>query len=515
MKFAVPLTAAAFALAVSAIVVGWPAIPLGLPGEWVWNRTAKWPPIERFVLPAVAILGYALLVCVACQWAGRGGRSAAWVGLGSLVVGGWFAQAACLDLPLSPGGVERWPYSTASTATAGYFSVARKVELGKFLADYERWIAQADSFHIGTHPPGLFVLHSLLLDYFRAHPTQADRLLALLPSRFAAGLLDAKKLGRLEGGADYSISELATIAVADYMTWFVGLATMAPIYWLARQWSGPAASLFVAGLWPLVPAWSMFLPTSDCLYPAIAATAVALALAATQKDSTALAALAGVAWSFGMFLSLAFLAVTPLLGGLALAGAWRVETDRRLAGQRFCAFAFALACGGMILPLSFRLAFGTNIFAVWAINLSKHAGFYLAMPRSYWAWAAINLVEYAIVLGPAVSATATCAVLGLFANSRNGNALGPPGRPRSMATGKWAVVLWAATIIALDLSGRNRSEAARLWIFTIPMGCAATSWAVATESRAGWWTMFGLVVAQGFALLVLTARVEPLLPFAL
>lgn len=468
-----------------------PGIPLGIVGEWVWNRTGAFPRPERWLLPIAAFAGYVMAVTIGRRLLERHGEWLLVVLLPALLGAGGLLQLAWLDLPPPPWGIERWPISLAHPASSGYFAHAGTIGNPKaFLADYERWIAHQDSFHVGTHPPGLFLVCRFLLDYFGERPQAAAALLEKLPQRLRMGL------ATLEQKPGLSRAAQAAVAAMAVLTFVVCLLTILPIYGLCRLGVGPAPAWQAATIWPLVPAVPLFLPVGDCLYPPLAALLVLLLLWSAEARLAFPAVLAGAVFWFGMLFSLAFLAVLPIAFGAHFTYFWRGKMSIGRWLTTVAAFA-----AGFALPTEWCWRqLDLNLPVVWFINLDKHAGFYVERPMSYWPWLGLNLVELAFVCGPVVMG---CFVAAL--------ALGRERRQWNGLTAAHCAA--AATIVLLDVIGRNRGEVGRLWLPLIPFFAlpVARVWAARQIGAAPTvaWLLWQVLVGW-----LLTASVEPLLPIA-
>ena len=477
------------------LVVLLPQIPLGLPGEWVWNRVGHRPSLIRFIVPLGAFAIYACLTVFGYRW--LKGRAERWVCLllPVILAAGGFLQLTWLDVP-TPSfalGMERWPLSLYYEATSGYFAQAKRIsDLPTFLANYEDWLANQGSFHMGTHPPGLIVANCLLLDFLAEHAVWSQRLQGLLPGRLVKAL---SMLGEQESLTSAEQTTLGTVAL---LTWAAALATLLPLYALARIGLPPATAWLAAAFWPTVPAIPLFLPLADCLFPLLAVTVVALVLWSAELRLGILAILGGLILWLGMFTTPAFLAVLPIAGGaltMRLCGPSAISIKRWL---------ITLVTLGVGVALPTQLAWhelDLNLPVIWWLNLDKHAGFYDAMPRSYAPWVAINLLEMASVCGPALFAVALTA----------------PWRRAywvRMTAVEATVACWLLTILILDLSGRNLSEVARLWIFLTPFACLGLARAH-SDRAAEEACLLTWLACQAVMALVLISAVEPLLPIAL
>lgn len=532
-----------------AAVLALDRIPLGLLGEWVWNRAPGWPAPTQFVIPVAALIAYALFVNGGYRVLRRRSGGWAWILLPLLLAAGAAFQFACVQLPPPGFGPERWPLSLYQPAASGYFTVARQIDaigaywqhersplepirssraaqesqepswvrpkpprkpqdpLLAFLAHYHEWIADQDSFHIGTHPPGLILLYWTIRKASSDNPPAARWLLDHSPQRILDGL------AVIAASAPLPPAEQAAMVAVIGLTWLLSLLTLLPLYALIRCGAPPATAWLGAALWPTVGAVLVFLPVSDCLYPVLAVLVLLLVQWALAIRLALPAVLAGMVWCLAMAFSVAFLAVLPIALGaatLALADPKPISITRWL----ITLVAFA---AGWALPTEWAwYQLQLNLPVTWGLNLAKHAGFYRFMPRSTGTWLWLNLVEFAVVIGPTVAVLA----LASFWEQRRRRARPPrparDGGDRAPAWSRLDVVccLWLFTVLLLDASGRNRSEVARLWLFLMPLACAAAARA-ADPRPVPAPRLFLWIGCQAMVTFLLVVRVEPLLPVPL
>lgn len=480
-------------VAVSALAVALitsESIPLGVMGQWVWNRVAAPPPFA-FLFPSLAFLLYLSFVLLGHRVLHT--RSEGWTVLllPLLLALGGAMQALWLEVPSA--GLERWPLALHDRASSGYFWHAMRIDdVPTFLANYEQWIADQDSFHVGTHPPGLFLLYRGVQTVFARRTAWADEIVRAAPPRLQKGL------ALVSPGRPLSIGDQASLLTAGYLVFLVALSTALPLYALARLGMPASSAWLAAALWPTVPAIPLFLPVADCLYPPLAVWTVTLVLWAGRIRLALPAVLAGAVFCAGMFLSLAFLVVLPIAFGALLA---YFAGARPMSVGRWVITIIGFGAG-VALPVEWLYyQVDLNLPVVWGINLDKHAGFYEHFPRSYRPWIAVNLLEFAIVCGPAAFLLA----VGWLARR---------AAWRTPPVAAAVTLAWFATLLALDLSGRNLGEAARLWIFLTPFSCVAAAAALG-EPPANPYRTAMVFLSQWGVGLALVARVEPLLPIAL
>jgi hypothetical protein len=469
-----------------------PSIPLGLVGEWVWNRSPA-PPIDpaAWLLPLLASLIYASLLLVGDRFVEAGGSLVRCLLLATLLPVAFFWQRSVADLPSPPLGMERWIPALFFESTSGYFAEAKKVEdTSAFIRSYQEWVARGDSFHQGTHPPGLILIFRGLLWGAARYPEWGPTLEAYLPARMVDGLEAV--------GQPLEAADRAALLASATLCWGWTLLSALLLYGLIRSSYSARVAWWGACFWPIMPASVLFLPLADAAFAPLTLLVLMWTVYAFRWRVGLLAVLAGGGLCLGTLLSLAFFVT------LAIATTWigweTVSTGRYRRGL------ITLACllAGWALPLEWLYEnYRLSMIDVWQINLSKHAGFYEAMPRSYLPWLGLNLAEFAAMVSPPLFVLACGrAIQGCWR-------LGPTSLDR-------LVVVWFVALLALDWAGRNRSETARLWLFLMPMtAAAAATWG---DSRPGWPTTIGRVVLTFLTMagtLLLVGWVEPLLPVAL
>lgn len=469
-------------LIVPALAVVWGAwfgsFPLGVPGEWVWNRVEPVGSLLlSFVPPFVAATIY-----VGFVWLGerriercRAAEMSAWM-CGLIVCGFtwlWIVQESAPEAYQ----LSKSAWVLYFRGSSGYFLEARDAagDLPTFLAGYEVKMAEGDVLHIGTHPPGLTIVFRGLLSACKTSPRLVDVVLSTEPNSVR------EAFGELRNTAIRAPNPLERVHEA--VLWLAALLlqagvalTILPLFGLLRRTLPRSASWLAAAFWPTVPALAVFIPKSDCLYPLVAMGFLWLWLTGLARRSLALSALAGFIFWLGMLSSLAFLPVAFIALVITIGDVWRRSLGRDdesrtpergpgvgqpLSQQSFsdglksCLPSIAWAAAGLVSPtLVAWIVVRINLPAVWWLNLQNHARFYDQYPRTYWKWMLINPFEFAVAAGVPLAILAAWSILRQWRTS--GGRLAVPA---------WA---WLATIGLLWLSGKNLAETARLWIVFMP-----------------------------------------------
>jgi methylthioxylose transferase len=459
-------TAIGFTLvAAGSLAVLWfSSLPLGIPGEWEWDRI-PFAPGEWIA----AVLGWfsaalvgALYIAFTLFGAGRLERAsrrqvAGW--LGGLAVGGFAWLWAVQESPARVEyGMTKTAWALYFRGTEGYFDQARYEmrDAPSYLAGYERLMAQGDVLHLGTHPPGLILFHRACLDVCDASATLRDLLLRTQPASFRQAVDETEDLNR---GTPRAITptDRAALWLAACITQALVAATLIPIYLLVRRDHSRGVSWLTAAIWPLVPALAVFLPKSDALLPFFGVLFLWAWLEGFRRGRLGLCLLAGAVFWLAMFLSLAIL---PIAAAALLLTVWEgvlcTPAERSAVSVRGWIARIGAAAIGWAVPVIALAAFGgLNLLAIWSWNYRNHAGFYQHYARTYWLWLIVNPIEFAFALGAPL---ALAAVLGLSLELRGGWRRRAAG-PAWCLTAVW-VLLW--------LSGKNMGEAARLWLILMP-----------------------------------------------
>jgi hypothetical protein len=477
-----------------AIVVGAKIVPLGVPGEWVWERARDLPSTSGMIFAVLGVTVYAGLTALGVRFLA--------VKRSRLIVAGWLAglslAAAAVQVLVPMGAapgydLTKWATVNYLPGSSGYFQIARKEAAGdpwRFLAEYPRWIQAQDSLHIGTHPPGLIAVQCLLIQVMERSPKLALALLDHMPVTVEAGFRvftqhDPQPLSRADRAALYATSLLTLLACAG---------TVMPLYLLARAALPAPAAWAAAAAWPLAPAANLFQPVADTAYPLLSTTALALAAWAARSQQgvdrprvtgTSLAIASGIVMGVGVSFTMAFLPVGAIVA-LILLG------NRSLTWRMRAALVLATGSGFVAVVVALALATGADPVEIARWNLWHHARFYDEFPRTYWLWLLVNPLELAIAIG--LPTVVWCGA-GLLT-------------PRIVPLSVWSTML---VLALLNLTGRNMGEVARLWMLLMPplLVAAGLGWSRLGARPAALAASVALLGAQTLALQAMIQVVYP------
>jgi hypothetical protein len=487
-------------------------LPLGIPGEWTWSRSAA--ELDSLV-NMIGVLVAAVLYVAFVEWgaarlSGPAAGTIRTVRITALLAGLVGASFAWLWIVQEAAPVRsrlgKSAFLLYYPGSSGYFTKSRYEEpdAASLLAGYEALMRERDVLHVGTHPPGLFLIFHGLIRVCQQPSSLATYLDATQPRSFR----DACDV--IAGNSVRSVPPRPLLPADRRVLWLATLIVLAcaslavvPLYVLIRRTGDAAAAWRAAALWPAIPAVAAFVPKSDVAFAFLGLLMVCAWLAALDRRSTVLAFLTGLLVWCGLMLSLAFL---PVLLFMAIAG-WRsknaggriaedssegcasdssfprrressvrgdVEVENLthaqqkwttkvstsagglknwLAGSPPVLCVIAATAGFVIPTLLLGWCCRINMLSVWWLNYQNHSAFYSQYPRTYWKWLLENPVELAFAGGWPVMLLSAGFVWGAV-------------RSRSLTVPPviGVVVVWGI----LWLTGKNSGEAARLWIVFLP-----------------------------------------------
>ena len=412
--------------------------------------------------------------------------------MGLLVALGWALQLAVSYL--GKGGGQEVVFATHTPWISGYFDAAKSdvgpdaAALLRFLRAYPDYIQRlpmtGPMIHVGQHPPGGVVFYWTLLRLCESSPGLTETLLRA-GDALTVGGADAFELAKLAAAP----FERAAIWASFFVLAGACALTAAPVYLLARQEAGPRAGLAAAGLCLTMPSLHLFAPHVDQSHLLLSATVAAVWAWGLRRGSWWRTGLAGAGLGLCLAVGLHFVALAGVCALSAVLWARGREDTWGRVCRRSLGPLLGLAGGLLLVVLGQYVLLGHHVLRVWWICLAKHETFYDHFPRTYWKWLLANGLEFGLftgvgtVLMAALWLTTACGAL----------------RRREETTPAASVALAsAAVLVLLNLSGKNLSEVARLWMFLMPVGAAAGGAALARLGRLAPARWVWLVVAAQF-----------------
>lgn len=471
-----------FALAVTVTVIAFPIIPLGVVStddqqqpvvEWVWSRHQLpdsiaetvnrliWPLFPAGCLSILSVFGirkiasasvpakcsyYALLLVFSAQWL-------------------WAVQqaAATPHRQLKPLWVLYDP------GASGYFfeAVFRMDSPARFLSQYEAKMKEGDVLHIGTHPPGMFLLAKGCIELCETDSIWSSVANSLIPDSTDEAFEFVEQNARLH--RPLTQQERSGLKLLAVFTFTLMVAAVIPLAVLTARVFGPKSAWLICCLYPTAPSLAIFYPKSDVLFPFLSTLLLLSAVVGShsKRNAMIIAVPAGLLLLFSATLSLAIL---PTLFAIALMLGFRVWQNRQQALWPTTILISLVTLTIVSAAVAIDTIYDCNLFVVFQSNLSNHAGFYDQFTRTWWKWFLVNPIELAFSVGLPVVAAAIWSAIVLRSPSStdkvNAADLHQDCDERSQASA--LRISLAFTMALLWVSGKNNGEAARLWCFLVP-----------------------------------------------
>lgn len=443
-------------------------LPLGIAGEWTWERIPFVGPeiIPGWIVAAIVVIVYLLAVLLGLSRIKYANRIELSIWLSGLAVSGTIFSLLIQDSPPGEYRLTKAPFVLFYKGSSGYFTEAQKgiPDLKEYLANYEKKMKQGDVLHEGTHPPGLPLFYRTLIQLCESAPELQSILLQTQPASFQEA---TEIIANFTASTEHPLTERdsAVLWLATLITLVMSTLTVIPLFLLSREFSSREVSWQVAAFWPLVPATLIFQPKSDALYSVIGILFLYLWVVAWRRNSYLCYLLSGfLLWS-GSCLTLAFLPIALCTALFSVLETWQLRHDSSLPTPAWKRFLTASVCGllGLLTPtILLGIFYEINLLQVWRYNLQNHAGFYLQYPRSYWKWLLVNPLEISLAVGLPL---AWLAGKSLCSQKWSGtNREDQPFHPGFSNLSLSCVIV----LCLLWLSGKNMGEAARLWLIFLP-----------------------------------------------
>jgi len=441
-------------------------------GQW----DLLWFPFAYFAV-------FVVLLALALRGADAAGRGATALAVGLLALAG-FALHLSIGR-VAPGGSAE--AALAIPRTNIFYHNARAItSLDDFLRHYEDRAAKAPVMATRTHPPGPELFYCLVRSLYRSQSWLRDAVLETW------GLIDPPQRGLDSPEVRALFSRLAMdeteVDVACCLAFtFKLLACLAvvPTYLLGSALHSRRTGLMAAACVAVLPSVHCFSPGLDQVYPLFAATMGWLALVAVKRRSAVVASLFALLLCTSLLFSLAFAVAAALTGLVIVVSLLRFRSDRSASEliRAYAPVAVAALLGFALLVLAFGVFWRVNLFSVWARCMRENAKFNVMSRRSYAVSMVSNPAEFFVFLGLPLACLFVMSV----------------GRSVRVVRSAWlpaaGVLCLVALMLALNLTGTNRGEVARLWMFTMPFCAVAGAWWL-EERRSAWWLFCALLALQ-------------------
>ncbi len=449
-----------------AFAVGWTALPLGVSGEWVWQRREF--SVYEIIVPFLFELPV-FLIAFGAAWFIAKKKVTPWAAL-LIPLAGLHFMPSVWDAGASGRGENIAAF--LDLHTGGYLNRAVQIsESGTPFASYGNMLKEAAKppSHLDVHPPGNVYFSYLVLQFCYKVPASVDVAGWFLSSQDRAGLNELKQHGVfIDLPDDSRIFDAATLLLALAN---IGVFAGNVMIVLAAM----ALRKFVkSGAWAYGALFTAYIPGGVALFTghydvfmyffgALTALTLALTLSAgTARLRLVFAGLTGLVLALATSCTLAFGALILLT---ALALAW-LPVPARERGAALAVFGGS----GLLFVALLWLCSGVNLIECCFYAWRNNSEFFQATGRSFRNWWPYSILDLLLFGGPLL-------VLLLFSRFRK------PCFRRAMAPRWMFIWLVAPMLLVLLFSPFSSGEIGRLILFFLPLCSVA---ALLNLTSPGW-----------------------------
>ena len=485
-------------------------LPYGIPDQWEWQAQllGQLPLTVEAAAVFVATLLVAAAVGALALLRPRLTRAHIAISLLALVIA---SLSLCLALvgmepPRSDAmrtiwGGDPWRRSSRervainvgdimfSDVAFGYYREAAGIsDVGAFLRGYEERIRSPETpQRVQTHPPGAVLAIWALRRVAFAIGSRDALARTIGPERWATTVDFLKGSPHAAGPSEDECAAAVLVALALILR---GALLPVPTFLLARQFGNRRRALVAASMAAFLPGALLFVPGIDQTVALLGTFALWLFCMGLRRGNVWMMAGAGAAFSLDSLISIGAASLAVMAGLVAVAPvaiSWR-HAERRPRAIRRAAIAVGSMLAGVLLPLVLlRLVYGYNALTVALTAAGQQRAIVVDQwHRSYGAWLVLNLVDFAVFLGPGA---AVCLVAWLAIRLRRWRAGGPLLRADLL------LIAFVVTLALVDLSGSARAEVGRIWMLFMPVACVLAA-RRATHHPPAQACMFSLAVVM-------------------
>lgn len=267
-----------------------------------------------------------------------------------------------------------------------------------------------------------------------------------------------ERVGNSIGSKKSDAERLDRVTTFASFVWpLISYLVILPLFALGRIISDETIALRACALYLFIPSVTLVtLHTDQVFFPLFAVLLVLLALHAIRSRRSLLGIPLGAALYISLFFSFGMLVLVPFV---AIIGVWYGCQRHDL---RRIVMLFLVALGSVVVTdLLFRLSLSYDIVVRFEGALKYHSAWKNFIPASHSLSALANLTEWGVWLGVPV------ALLCLFGIIESTIRI----KLNSLTWVEVFSIAFAISLLGLDLFGRTKAEAARLWIFVVPFAC--------------------------------------------
>ncbi len=432
-----------------------------LRGDYGW----RWPFAKPDFVRLVPLI-ISLIVHIVIGWKLQGWVTARWLILWSMV-GGVVLTITSVYVTTDRIRYELYTRTISGLSTGWHYAAADIDDRGGAQEVLEEWPDFMASYkyfssHMTTSPPGM------PLTYYGANQvlTQAPFLTDQLGPPLRADQCHNYRM------ISYSDAELSS-AWLGMLTPLWGSLIALPLYRLGRRLYSEEAARWSVLWWPLIPAFLMFTPTPNTLYPCLTLIVLALLVKGILDQQVGWIFAAGLGVAILSFVHFTLLPIVFFAGLFTLSDYFRRQKSDQLHWHWPFVMGAWFGAGLLLFWGGFYLLSGVTLWDIMDQALNAH----LTLDRPYFPWLFLHLNDFFMFTGWPLTLLAGLGIWQIVRAWRH---------ERFLTPGAVFAVSTLVTLLVIDISGTQRGESGRIWLFLSPiLVLIASSVLSQTDSRNG------------------------------
>ncbi|MBI5929015.1 MAG: glycosyltransferase family 39 protein [Chloroflexi bacterium] len=436
----------AAACLVWAVILALDVVPQ-LRGDYGWRWPFAEPENYTYLLPLII----SLIIYMGLGWKLQG-RATAHLLIAWAVLGGIVLTVAALYVTTDRLRYELYTRTISGLSAGWHYAAADMDDRGgaeKALEDWPDFMASYEYFssHMTTSPPGMPLTYYGVNQLLEKTPVLTDR---LAPTLRAEQCHNYRIIS-------YSDAELSS-AWLGMLTPLWGSLIALPLYWLGRRLYSEQAARWSVLWWPLIPAFLMFTPTPNTLYPCLTVLVLVFLAKGILDRQARWVLAAGLGAAILTFIHFTLLPIIFFAGLFTLGEYFRRRKSDSLRWHWPIIIGAWFGAGLLLFWGGFYLVSGVTIWDIMDQAFNEH----LTLDRPYFPWLFLHLNDFFMFTGWPLTLLAGVGIGQIVRAFRRKEA-------QSLSPGAIFSVGAVVTLLVIDLSGTQRGESGRIWLFLSPV----------------------------------------------
>lgn len=360
---------------------------------------------------------------------------------------------------ISKYGFDELPQIIMHSGRTSYFTDAAHVDsISDFIKDYPQQLENL-THHSQVHGPGPIILFKLVYDCM-------DKFLSITSLTITNDFLNldvAYLRGSLAAnGIPGSDAAIATSVFMGLFFPFCASISVIPLFYFVKELSNEKIAFQSCMVYGLFPNVILFTPQLSQMMMLFSSTSIVLFHIGLKRQKLFLIILSSAVVATSFLFSLELLVLILIFFILIVLlddRVNRLSVDKKQERIQYYKLMALFVIALSIIMILFKVVIGYDSISTYRLSMHIHDVMEVRRPYFKWVWA--NIIELTVFLGIPASFFIYRKIIVLIRR--------PLDRKENIDQYRWAVLLsFLVALVVLDISGVNRGEVARLWLFLNP-----------------------------------------------